>query len=123
MQINYDCIRDILLYLETNLTLSTSIRLSQIIQNVSHSEDDVKYSIMKLLEADYLVSQNALYDKHKNLISVSISQITWDGHEYLNSIKDDSFWNKAKNKLHQAGIFSLKLSIPIISELIKQSLI
>lgn len=34
----------------------------------------------------------------KNIIKYQINRLTWLGHEFLDAAKDDSIWNKAKEK-------------------------
>ena len=48
MKLNYDCIRDVLLYLEENLELNNSIYSEHI--NLNYSPEDIQYSVLKLEE-------------------------------------------------------------------------
>ena len=46
MKLNYDCIRDILLYLEENLELNNSIYSENI--ELNYSSEDIQYSMLEL---------------------------------------------------------------------------
>ena len=73
MKLNPDCIRDVLLYLEENLTYNherqgsiehNTIKIQKIAENL-HSQkgyeiDDVNYSVEKLIEIRYISTVNDL---------------------------------------------------------------
>ncbi|WP_423738704.1 DUF2513 domain-containing protein [Clostridium niameyense] len=45
--------------------------------------------------------------------------ITWDGHEFLDNIRDNDIWNKTKNTISKIN----GVSIPIISDIAKSILL
>lgn len=55
MKLNQDCIRDILLYLESNLKLDKYMMHKELINNLTdYSKEDIEYSLLKLDEADFV---------------------------------------------------------------------
>ncbi len=120
MKINPDCIRDVLLYLEKNLTYNhereygiehNSITLTTIIEQLhkdhNYEPDDVKYSVEKLLEIRYIISDKMTTGNNKSIISCSISDISYDGHQFLNTIRPDTVWQATKKGASKLGIMSM----------------
>ncbi|MBX0320315.1 DUF2513 domain-containing protein [Shouchella clausii] len=113
MKLNKDCIRDTLLLLEDYLpveALKQPIHIRTIYEDnkmhTTYSADDFIYTINKLSEAGYLNSSFLTNGIH-------IHSLSYDGHEFLDSIRDDSVWNKVKSKTTKvAGV-----GLPIIKEL------
>lgn len=72
--------------------------------------DDIKYCIIKLGEAGIITT---VIPGRKDVISyLDIDSITWEGHLFLDSIRDEDVWNKIKTKLGNAA----KVPISIISK-------
>lgn len=106
MQLNYECIRALLLYFETNLKINNHGLPEGIkIKNIdftndfpSFSPDEIYYSIKKLIEAEYIISRK----KEVSPRSMIIDEITFKGHEFLDASKNNSNWKKTiefvKNK-------------------------
>ena len=114
MKINYDCVRALLLCLENELQFDDELRwpdlkfdkVCEIISN--YSPQDIAYSSLMLSEADYI---NVLIVSGNNKFNGAIyTGITFEGHQYLDSIRSDKVWNKIKKKLSTEGV-SLTLQI------------
>jgi len=109
MKLNHDCIRDLLIYLENNLELKSNglhqpIKLSHILDSYElkqYSDEEIYYSASKLAEAKFLSVTN----KNVSPRCLYITDISWHGHDYLNSIRDPKIWAKVKEKSNDlAGI-------------------
>lgn len=107
MKLNHDCIRDVLLAVE-----AAPFRYMDMQQLQSalpqYSEDDLTYTCLKLDEGGFL---NADFDQflgqcHPHLCW--IKSMTFAGHEFLDTIRDDSNWGKVKDTARRAGVFSMK---------------
>ena len=109
MKLNHDCVRDLLLYLEENLNLNDALS----VENISlkdYSTEELLYTADKLYEAGYINCSRKIYDNADLVILVS--SITYDGHQFLDNIRDDKIFNKTKSILS-----TLKsVSIEIVSE-------
>lgn len=109
MKLNQDCVRDLLLYLEENLTLNDHLS----VENISlkdYSSEELLYTADKLYEAGYINCSRKIYDNIDLVILVS--SITYDGHQFLDNIRDEKVFAKTKSILS-----TLKsVSIEIISE-------
>lgn len=114
MKLNQDCIRDLLLYLEENLTLASDLCIDCYSQNSflsNYSMDDLRYTTLKLAEANYLEIK-AEYFIDTNIPIIYIKSITFNGHKFLDTIRDNKVWTKTKTILS----FLKSVSIDVISE-------
>lgn len=109
MKLNHDCVRDLLIFLENNLTYQNIYWISDI-ELSDYSHDDLLYTAEKLYEAGY-IDCNIIKTLSSNQPQILIKEITWNGHELLDNIRDNSVWTKIKKKI--SGFASV--SLPIIN--------
>ncbi len=120
MKLNYDCLRELLIELEENLTISEELifeplYLDDILSFNSlskYTKQDIYYSLYTLIEIDFIDGQITYADGGVPYIVV-ISTINYSGHEFLQSIKSNSTWETVKQKIAPIA----NLSIPIISQI------
>lgn len=97
MKLKKECIRDLLLFVESSNTPSVNeSEIQNFIDNTDYTKPDIIYTIQKLQEAGYL-NANIKYGDN-TVYWYSISSITYDGHQFLDTIRDDSVWEAAKQK-------------------------
>ena len=72
--------------------------------------DDIKYCIIKLSEADLITV--TIPGRKDKISMLDIDSITWEGHMFLDSIRDDGLWSEIKSKIGNTA----KVSISIISK-------
>ena len=125
MHLNIDCVRDILLTVETN-DFGNRLTLTKLCEKIpNYTQDEIHYACLKLYEGEYLelIALNIL--GHQVPAIKSINDLTFKGHEFLASIKVDSNWNKTKDVAKKVGSFSLNtlkdISAQVIAEVIKKS--
>jgi len=95
MKLNQDCVRDVLIFLEENLTYNDSFPATDI--NISaYSMEEILYTVSLLYEAHYL---KAIPINSFEFNSFFIVSLTMSGHELLDNIRDDTVWNKVKHKI------------------------
>lgn len=119
MKLNFDCLRDVLIALEENLKMDDDLIFIDLeleeINNLDmlsgYSNADIYYSIFNLVEIDFIDGQ-ILYADGGIPHSVSVSNISYSGHEFLQTIKSATVWENVKSKITPVA----ELSIPIISE-------
>lgn len=73
--------------------------------NEKYSTQEVVYTLLKLKEAD-LIKASIQFAEGK-LFSLSVSTLTFPGHEYLSKIKDQGKWDKVKTIGSKVEDFSL----------------
>lgn len=122
MQLNPDCIRDILLILEQKLEYG---RVSYItFRNYvnycdKYSKDEFFYHLEQCIKFEYLTGDYKIY-------SFKIYDLTPKGHLFLADIRSETIWNKTKDVTSKLGIVSLdilkEVASKIVSNIIMSSL-
>lgn len=121
MKFNQECVRDILLYLEENLLLGQKIKFNSETDNElnsKYSNDDIVYNSLKLLEAGFISGISHLSTQSYGPVVVEINSVTYQGHLFLDNIRDNNVWNKAKNIAKPFTSMSLTLLSDIASKVI-----
>ncbi len=122
MKLNIDCIRQVLLAIE-NAGYDEYLTLDKLCETISDfSRDDIEYSCLKLDEAGYINATfvNPMRKLHPELKSVN--DLTFAGHEFLNSIHEPTNWEKTKTAAKKIGSFSLSTISAIANGLITASI-
>ena len=116
MKLNHDCIRDLLLYIENKSSYSNLIYLNDITLN-GYSTEDIIYTADKLIEAKYL---NCKYAKtfDSDLPDIKVQSITYEGHKFLDNIRDNNVWSNTKNILSKFTSTSIGIVSDIASQVI-----
>ena len=106
MELKQDCIREVLLYLEKNSKLDNYISNVDI-KLEGFSQDDITYTIEKLAEGNIINVVSKTFDNE-----YLIKDITFNGHQFLNTIRDDSVWKETKLRLSKVA----SVSLPVIQQ-------
>lgn len=127
MKLKQECVRYVLLSLEQQGFEMTQqgVQLPDIqsaLANANFSNDDISYTLIQLLDGKYI---NAKYDKYNVGFSLIVYDITWKGHELLDSIRDDKVWENTKKATQQLksvsiGILS-NVASAVLTSMIKQA--
>lgn len=126
MQLNPDCIRDILLEIESVVTFDdfftyeTSTHPSSGLLS-RYSPDEILYHIRQcnfhgfLYSVDWVVCGD-----------VTVQDLTPEGHQFLANIRSNTIWNKTKSIAGKIGSYSVdvlsQIAVNVVSEIIKQSM-
>ena len=84
--------------------------LSKIENLKKYDKKDIFYAVNKLNEAGFIEAESTSGD---DTCGYLISDITYPGHEFLQSIKSDTVWNDVKKVSGKVGT----MSFPIISSI------
>lgn len=108
MKLIHDCVRDVMLYVEENLIDDKIMDIQTIAKNLStYSLADINYTCKKLDEAGYLIVNPLSFDCN------IVTEMTYNGHLFLDDIRDDGVWKAVKSKASKvAGV-----SLPILQQL------
>ena len=120
MRLDYDCVRDVLLALEEMLQCTTRNNiihfqgvelddLTEKLSNKGYSAETIFYSAYNLEQAEFIRATAQYGDG--GVTRYIISDITYEGHQFLGKIRPDSIWKQIKNGFSRVGAISL----PIIS--------
>jgi len=121
MQLNHECVRDLLLYIEDHANYHTKLSVDSI-RLEKYSFEEIVYTVEKLSEADFI---NVTYIARAGgqLPGFIIQSITYDGHEFLDNIRDNSVWKDTKKQLSNFSSTSLQIlssvAVQILSAKIK----
>ena len=122
MKLNYNCIRDVLLYLEDNLKINESLHSKNI--ELDYSFETIQYSVFKLEEAGYIQAQIIVADGLDK--TAIINDITFYGHEFLNTVRPKTVWENTKDVSVKLGVKSIsalsQIASQIATQLIKKEL-
>lgn len=122
MRLDYDCLRKVLLTLEkmlkceykNNVLYFNDVSIDDVFNELmgeGFAKEDIFYAAYNLEQANYIKAETVPGDN--GIFDYIISDITYEGHEFLGKIKPDSVWKQIKNALGKVGSFSL----PIISSI------
>lgn len=111
MKLNPDCIRDVLIWLEENIKVSDESFSSYHLQDLydvlpRYKNDEVYYSIYNLFQIHYIEGKFLLLPSGAVKIC-EIKNITWNGHQFLNTIRPTSIWEATKIGASKLGIMSI----------------
>lgn len=81
-----------------------------------YSEDDICYTLIVLNGTNYLDSDLSYMD-HR-LSSYSVRSITWEGHKFLDTIRDPKVWRKTKSIASKFESVSVTMLSSIASNVI-----
>ena len=108
MQLTPDCIRDVLLELET---FHIGVYKVDSFQNclLHYSSEQILYTLIKLYEVAYINAQ-LIRSSDGQLITFRVYDMTFQGHEFLEKIRSDTVWNqKLKPVFTTIGSMSLEV--------------
>ncbi|EHR33471.1 DUF2513 domain-containing protein [Helcococcus kunzii] len=114
MKLNFDRVRFLLLDIEENIPLNHFKEF-----NSQESEDDV-YTLKKLIEAGFI---NATVSNFMDgNTTIYVKELTYNGHEFLNNIRNPKAVEHTKNVLKEIGSASLQIMSQVASEFMMKQL-
>ena len=124
MKLDYELVRTLLIYVEENINFGGFKDTKSIAEDLELPERDITYTAVKLQEAGFL----HLNVKEWNTpVQAShqcvIYSLTFSGHEYLNSIRNEKVWQKIKSAIAKNGeIFTFQVITSVSKVLIEKLL-
>jgi hypothetical protein len=100
MKRNWDIIRELLTRLEECTLRSDAIRLSHF---PNDREAEISYHMVLLIEAG-LVTGKANVLMNQLIADFYAERLTWEGHEFLDSIRSDTAWARTKKAFLDRGV-------------------
>lgn len=115
-----DAVRDILLYIEQNqkakydhkgvfevIPMSPKYILDELGESSRFTREEGEYAIRLLYEKRILLGSHTT-GKNARITTLTITGISFDGHQLLDSIRNNTVWNKVKEEARKYGIKGLK---------------
>lgn len=135
MRLVPDVVRDILLYIEQNqksqydnkgvfevISISPKHILDELGETTRYTREEGEYAI-RLLYNEKIILGNATTGKNNRILTLSITGISFEGHQFLDHIRDNTIWNKVKQEARKHGIYAIKdicqISKTIIGKMIE----
>lgn len=113
MKLNHECVRDLLLTIESS-SFNETLYLEDIRRESrmdSYSVETIIYTAQKLNEAEF-INFEPLYGDAE-IQDIAIESIHWKGHQFLDTIRDPSIWESVKKKTSKLA----SVSLPMLSSL------
>lgn len=115
MKLNLDCLRLVMIEIEkrTELTVGSQFEGEFVWVPVSDIADalpkqrkeDVLYTVLLLDEAGFIVS--AQHNANNRIVEAYVLRMTYQGHSFLEKIRDEKHWGILKSVLHSVRDYSL----------------
>lgn len=122
MRLNVDCVRDVLLAIESaefNQTL-TVLELSQKLPK--YSKEEIHYTCVKLYEGKYIDAILQPFAKKAIPAVVAINCLTYDGHKFIDTVRDNTIWKKTKSTISEIASVSFSILQSVASQLIMDAI-
>lgn len=101
MKRDMDLIRDILKVIESKKPFETTRDL--IIDG--HNMQEVAYHCELLYDGGYIKEYRAVsVDNYNGVAAYWVRDLTWEGHDFLEAIRQDTIWNKTKTTIIEKGL-------------------
>lgn len=118
MQINLDCLKDVLLYCvnnidykEENNTWNTQcvnlVMMYEAPELNQYDKKDIMRSVLKLKECGFIKISTCFPENKPYLERCSIEDVTISGYQFINSVKESSIWEKTKSIANKLGNHTL----------------
>ncbi len=116
MKRDMDLIREMLLAIE-----SAPHGFAPKIKIQGYTQEEIGYHAVLLEEAG-LAKVNDITMEGSETPEAIVERLTWAGHEFLDSARDNRIWNQAKDKITKIGGASLQIWVMVLAGYIKQEL-
>lgn len=118
MKRDMDLVREILLEIEKQY-ISTAIYNLKI---EGYNMETVAYHCKILHEAGLIFDYGAKYTGD-GIYYFAVGALTWEGHDYLDKIRDNSIWKKTKDVITEQGLPLVIDTIKTVSTALLQQLL
>ncbi len=112
MKLNPDCVRDILIFLEDNLQISSEL----VFEEISYTElaSQLTYDVREIVNTLFAIRESGFIDCNvdyslNGLDFFDIYRITYNGYQFIESIRPEPVWKKVKAVSGNIGSFSFSL--------------
>lgn len=112
MKRNMDLIREILLLIENDPL--PRMRVLSVVEG--YTKTQVEEHARLLMEAGLITGRKFRDENGPAVLNV---QLTWAGHEFIESVRDPAIWKKTKDAAKKTGSWSLKLMGEIATSFVR----
>lgn len=108
--LDFDCIRDILIYLSEHIgyvfdnTYFQTVDWKEVVNGLNQYEPSiVQYNLLQLRSEGHIRAPKFQQVMNGKITRFVIEDITWQGHNLLTNIQNETLWNKVKNVIKSIG--------------------
>lgn len=123
MELNFDFVRDLLIFCakSPNPHGPRDTDMRKFAKSKGFSVDDLAFTINRLYEAEY-ITKKTVYGSGVP-ITMEPGNLTWNGNEYLNSVRSPSVWKATKDKISGVGgKLTFQLVTSVATSIVKSQL-
>ncbi|MCU2264702.1 DUF2513 domain-containing protein [Enterococcus faecalis] len=124
MKLSHDCIRDILLFSESlpynEPAFGDKIFKSDLLKK--YSSEEINYAVSKLGDDDAQLIKGYVKFVSNKPYMTCISSLTFDGHKYLDNIRDPKIWKESKKISSKLASVSIDIMSEIAAKVITKTL-
>ena len=119
MKLDYDCLRSLLLKLEDFENLDDDLHYQYMTLDdmaealPEFSKSMIAYTTLKAKEGDLINA--SIMNADGGIYACTYSSLTYDGHQFLDNVRNNNIWNKTKSIAKELGCSSLR-SLASIAE-------
>jgi len=120
LKLNHECVRDSLLVIERDFSLNDIIKLDDFEKTpdlAKYTHDELLYSLSKLYEANFIHAEEIRMEE--GLFDIRIQELTWEGHAFLDNIRDPKVWKNVKKEISNLKSVSLPIIAKMCADYIK----
>ncbi|MGY3717052.1 DUF2513 domain-containing protein [Sutcliffiella cohnii] len=107
MKRDMDLVRDLLMLIENNSDNG------ELLIPEDWNREKVAYHLKILDQAGYVINNTKWADNKPMWL---LASLTWDGHEFLDSIKNDNVWLKTKDGVKKKGLEMGSIPFDVLKE-------
>lgn len=120
VQRNMDLARDLLLKIESDARFDGTnwihFRSGEEMGIDGYTNEEIGYHLNLLIDAGFIKGKSGMQ------VIPTLNKMTWNGHEFLDNIRDKSVWEKVKIRLDGLSSVSLRIVADIAESEIKKRL-
>lgn len=128
MKFDLNCVRDTLLYLEEWLVLTDELEYKPLtLEEIHKGGNMLKYSLpvlaytlTKMEEAGFI--RATIKFEGSSIYILLVSSITYSGHQFLETIRPESTWNKIRTICDKTGLKSISTIMEIADILLPETI-
>ncbi|MCC9021743.1 DUF2513 domain-containing protein [Bacillus nakamurai] len=122
MKLNHEVVRNVLLTVEEHIGDRQKVDVNDLAKFPlleKYEIQDIKYTVRKLKEARFL---NVLITGTKDMEWIEIESLTYQGHEFLDNIRESGIWSETKGLASKVGSASLTILSEVAASIVKAKL-
>lgn len=122
MKLDYDCLRSLLLKLEDFENLDDDLHYQYMtLDDMTEAlpkfpKNMIAYTTLKAEEGDLINA--SIMNADGGIYACTYSSLTYDGHQFLDNVRNNNIWNKTKSIAKELGCTSFRSLLSISEKII-----